>query len=140
MDTQFELGDFYVTTLTARDPRVENKRNANIPVVPAFIVIHHRKFAWDHDLALKVMTSMVPELRSKHFVSSSDDEFTNLLVKWFPKATIVKDENHMVKKIGRAVERRGGNRKDRKFMKEEYRDLIRCTPEKYHSTENTQHY
>ena len=109
MDTQFELGDFYVTTLTARDPRVENKRNANIPVVPAFIVIHHRKFAWDHDLALKVMTSMVPELRSKHFVSSSDDEFTNLLVKWFPKATIVKDENHMVKKIGRAVERRGGN-------------------------------
>ena len=126
-DTQFELGDYYVSTLTMRDPRMESKRSGTIPVVPAFLVLHDRKFAWDHNLALSVIAMYVPELRSKHFIGSSDDEFTKPLVLNFPKATIVKDENHMLQKIGRAIERRGGNLRDRNFMKDEFRQLIRCS-------------
>ena len=126
-DTQFNLGDYYASTLTVRDPRMESKQTGTIPVVPAFLVIHDRKFAWDHNLALSVITMYVPELKRKRFIGSSDDEFTKPMVVNLPNAIIVKDENHLLQKIGRAIERRGGNLRARNFMKDEFRQLIRCT-------------
>ena len=125
-DTQFNLGPYYVSTLTLRDPRRERKSTMVIPIVPFAMVIHDRKFKWDHRLFMKVITDLVPELKTTMFVSSSDDEFTALLIESFPKSFVTKDENHLVKKIGRAVEKRGGNQKEISFYKNEFRKLIRC--------------
>ena len=97
-DTQFNLGDFYVSSLAVRDPRRETRETGSIPIVPAFLVIHHKKFKWDHDLSLRVITSLVPELKKKMFVATSDDEFTSTMVKHFTKCFVGKDENHMTKK------------------------------------------
>ena len=132
MDTQFNLGPFYVTTVTARDPRMVSKKTDVIPIVPAFLIIHEHKYQLDHQLALKMITTVVPELRQKHFVSSSDAEFTSLLIQAFPKSTVVKDENHVVKQIIRAVEKRGGNQEEKTFYAKEFRALIRAeTREEY---------
>ena len=112
--------------LTLRDPRRERKSTGVIPIVPFALVIHDRKFKWDHHLGLKVITDLVPELKTTMFISSSDDEFTSLLTKHFPKSCVTKDENHVVKKIARAVEKRGGNQKEISFYKNEFRTLIHC--------------
>ena len=57
----------------------------------------------DHDLAFRAMTELVPELRTKMFVSSSDDEFTKLLSTHLTGSFVSKCENHLTKQIGRYV-------------------------------------
>ena len=54
-NTQFDLGNLFLSTLTLKDPRLlTNKRNHQ--TVPAFFVGHERKLIWDHELALKIIT------------------------------------------------------------------------------------
>ena len=57
----------------------------------------------DHDLAFRAMTELVPELSTKMFVSSSDDEFTKLLSTHLTGSFVSKCENHLTKQIGRYV-------------------------------------
>ena len=57
----------------------------------------------DHDWAFRAMTELVPELRTKMFVSSSDDEFTKLLSTHLTGSFVSKCENHLTKQIGRYV-------------------------------------
>ena len=57
----------------------------------------------DHDLAFRVICELVPELRSKMFVATSDDEFTPLLSNHLKGAFVAKCENHLTKQIGRYV-------------------------------------
>ena len=123
-DTQFDLGNFYLSTLTLKDPRLLTDRG-NHPTVPAIFVVHERKLIWDHELAIKIFTDLVPELKKKKFISSSDDEFTSLLERNFKGSFVAKDENHMVKKIERAVRNRKGTAEEVSFYKNEYRTLLR---------------
>ena len=47
------------------------------------------------------MTELVPELKTKKYVASSDGEFQNLLTNHCSKAVVVRCENHLTKQIGR---------------------------------------
>ena len=57
-DTTFKLGDFYVSTLLFRHTLF-----ATSPVMPAFFLIHERKFKAVHCEFMKVVSEMVPSLR-----------------------------------------------------------------------------
>ena len=130
-DTQFDLGNFYLSGLTLRDPRLITSRGT-APTVPGFFLVHERKLIYDHDHAFRVITELVPELKSEMFVSSSDDEFTALLARHLKGSFVSKDENHMAQKIGRAIKKRNGTMEEISFAKSEFRALIRCdTREEY---------
>ena len=62
-----------------RDPRLRSKASGAVATIPLFLVIHHRKLQWDHDLAFSMMTNEIPELATKKFVAISDNEFTATL-------------------------------------------------------------
>ena len=111
-------------TLTLKDPRLLTN-NGNHPTVPVAFVVHERKLIWDHELGLKIITDLIPELKKKKFISSSDAKFTPLLGRTFTNSFIAKDENHMVKQIERAVRNRKGTAEEVTFYKNEFRSLIR---------------
>ena len=75
-DTQFNLGDFYVSNVTIRDTRFRNIRTGAIPIIPAFLIVHERKFGLHHEMAWQIMCNLVEEISTKKFVAVSDDEFT----------------------------------------------------------------
>ena len=125
-DTQFELGDFYVSTLTIKDIRMANRETGICPIFAGFMVLHDRKYQADHEAAFRRITELVPELKTHKFVASSDGEFRGLLGSTFPKAFIANCEIHILKDIARWVEKHGGTKADVEFYKEEHRDLVRC--------------
>ena len=130
-DTQFDLGNFYLSSLTIRDPRLLTSRKS-LPTVPAFFVIHERKLMYDHDHAFRLMVELVPELGFEMLLATSDNEFSALLGRHCKGSFVGKDENHMAKKIGRAMRSRKGTLEDVSFAKSEFRALIRCdTREEY---------
>ena len=130
-DTQFDLGNFYLSSLTIRDPRLLTSRRS-LPTVPAFFVIHERKLMYDHDHAFRIMVELVPELGFEMLLATSDNEFSALLGRHCKGSFVGKDENHMAKKIGRAMRSRKGTLEDVSFAKSEFRALIRCdTREEY---------
>ena len=76
-DTQVDLGNFYLSSLTIRDPRLLTSRRS-LPTVPAFFVIHERKLMYDHDHAFRIMVELVPELGFEMLLATSDNEFSAL--------------------------------------------------------------
>ena len=98
-DTQFNLGDFYVSWITIRDIRYIDKKSGKCPVIPGVQVIHERKLALHHEQAWDVITNLIPEFKTKKLVAVSDDEFTSLLEKYIQTGLTAKCEVHGVKKI-----------------------------------------
>ena len=131
-DTQFELGDFYVSTLTVKDNRLANRETGICPIVPGFMVLHNRKFQADHDAAFRRFIELVPELKANTFVASSDGEIRGLLKSTFKNTFLANCEIHILKDIARWVEKHGGTKAEVEFYKDEHRDLVRCqTRSKY---------
>ena len=120
-DTQFNLGDYYVSNVTIRDVRFRNIRTGAVPIIPAFHIVHERKFGLHHEIAWKIMVNLVEEISTKKFVAVSDDEFTNLLEKFVKKGFVGKCENHGTKKIERWVRDHGGNKDDQHVLKSDFR-------------------
>ena len=120
-DTQFELGDFYCSSVTIRDVRFRTTRNGNAPIIPIAYVIHERKLALHHEIAWKVIVDEIEEIGTKKMVSVSDDEFTNLLESFVKKGFVAKCENHGTQKIGRWVKEHGGNKDDQSVYKNDFR-------------------
>mgnify|MGYP007123528172 CR=1 FL=1 len=125
-DTQFELGDFYVSTLTVKDIRLENRETGKNPIVAGFTVLHDRKFQADHETAFRRITELVPELKTQKFVATCDGEFRGLLKSTFKKAFVANCEIHIWKDIARWVGKHGGTKAQVEFYKDQYRDLVRC--------------
>ena len=99
-DTQFNIGDFYVSTLTIRDVRFRhNSKGKALPILPVFMFLHEKKSQSFHNWAFEVMVNLLPELKRNLFVAISDKEFPNLLKRHFKKAFVALDEIHMTKDI-----------------------------------------
>ena len=58
-DTQFNLGDYYVSNVTIRDIRFRNIRTGAVPIIPAFHIVHERKFGLHHEIAWKEVCGCV---------------------------------------------------------------------------------
>ena len=121
-DTQFNLGDYYVSWLTIRDVRFRNIRTGKVPVIPAIQVIHERKLQLHHEIAWKIMANLVEEISTKKHLATSDDEFTELLEKFVHKGFVGKCEIHGTKKIERWVRDHGGNKDDQSVLKSDFRN------------------
>ena len=80
-DTQFQLGDYYVSWISIRDIRLQDKKSGKSPVIPSVQIIHERKLQLHHQLAWSVITNLIPEICTSNFLAVSDDEFTPLLEK-----------------------------------------------------------
>jgi len=61
-DTQFQVGPYYVSTLTMRDPRRVNRKSGSVCILTTFMVIHDRKFFDDHDLAFSYIAKLLPQV------------------------------------------------------------------------------
>ena len=122
-DTQFNLGDFYVSWITVRDIRYEDKKSGISPVIPGVQIIHERKLQMHHELAWRIITDLIPEIKTSQFIAVSDDEFTCLLEKNVKKglALVAKCEIHAVKKIERWVSTHGGSKATGQVLKSDFR-------------------
>ena len=80
-DTQFQLGDFYISWISIRDIRYQDRKSGKCPVIPVCQIIHERKIQLHHQLAWAVIVDLIPEISSSKFLATSDDEFTPLLEK-----------------------------------------------------------
>ena len=93
-DTQFDLGDYYSSWITIRDIRYIDKKSGKCPVLPAVQIIHERKLALHHQLAWEVIVDLIPEIKTRKLVATSDDEFTPLLKRFVQKGLVSKCEIH----------------------------------------------
>ena len=80
-DTQFQLGNYYVSWICIRDIRMKDRKSGKSPVIPIVQVIHERKIAMHHDIAWTIITNLIPEICTAKFLATSDAEFTPLLKK-----------------------------------------------------------
>ena len=80
-DTQFQLGDYYVSWICIRDIRYKDKNSGKSTVIPIAQVIHERKLSLHHELAWRIITNLIPEISTSKFLATSEDEFTPLLEK-----------------------------------------------------------
>ena len=110
--------------LTIRDVRMKHRLSGAIMILPVFLVLHDRKFKSDHELAFDVMNREIPELKSKHFLATCDQEFVWLLSKAFPKASVGICENHLTKSLSSWVDKNIGRAYTSSY-KNELRTLIR---------------
>ena len=120
-DTQFDLGDYYSSWITIRDIRYIDKKSGKCPVLPAVQVIHERKLALHHQIAWEVITDLIPEIKTRKLVATSDDEFTPLLQRFVQTGLTSKCEIHGVKKIERWITKHGGNKVDGQVLKSDFR-------------------
>ena len=91
-DTQFELGDFYSSTLTIRDIRIKSRRSGKPPVLPVATLLHSWKQQKIHRWAWDEITEQNPELKTKFHIGVSDDEFPALLQEYMLKSFIASCE------------------------------------------------
>ena len=134
-DTQFGLGDFYVSWLCIRDIRFRNIRTGSVPIIPAVMVIHERKLGMHHEMAWMIMTDLIPEISTKKHLATSDDEFTALMEKFVKNGFVAKCENHGTQKIKRWVKNHGGKKDDILVLPSDFRYLIRCKSMNEYQTE-----
>ena len=123
-DTQFNVVSMYASTLTLRDVRILGKASGSPMIIPVFLVLHDRKFQADHALAFDYMVNLIPELKTKHFLATSDQEFTDLLESKLEKATVGVCENHVSQTLGHWVRDNLGQSKVSAY-KAEFRASIR---------------
>ena len=123
-DTQFNLGDYYVSWITIRDIRYKDKKSGKSPVLPAVQVVHERKLQLHHELAWSIITNLIPEISTRKFVATSDDEFTPLLEKFVGKGLVAKCEVHGARKIERWVSDHGGNKEEGKVLNFDFRLVL----------------
>ena len=76
-----------------------------------------------HELAWRIITDLIPEIKTSKFIAVSDDEFTCLLEKNVKKglALVAKCEIHAVKKIERWVSTHGGSKATGQVLKSDFR-------------------
>ena len=77
-----------------------------------------------HELAWSIITNLIPEISTRKFVATSDDEFTPLLEKFVGKGLVAKCEVHGARKIERWVSDHGGNKEEGKVLNFDFRLVL----------------
>ena len=93
-DTTFNLGDFYVSTLSFQHILFENP-----PVIPLAIMIHERKFQKHHEVFLDSVKEKIPRLSTKKLAIVTDREtgIINAIKKIFPNLRLLICWNHILR-------------------------------------------
>ena len=123
-DTQFNLGDYYVSWITIRDIRFVNRTSGKSPILSAVQVFHERKLQLHHKIAWSIILNLIPEIGTEKFVATSDDEFTPLLEQFVTKGLVTKCEVHGARKIERWVISHGGKKEEGKILNSDFRYVL----------------
>ena len=123
-DTTFKLGDFYVSTLLFRHTLFTTS-----PVMPAFFLIHERKFKAVHCEFMKMVREMVPSLRSGvqkiPMVSDNEEGICQAIDKHLVNVQRLQCWNHMINAGKRWLQSHGAKAADIVFC-------VSCLKELFH--------
>ena len=110
-DTTFNLGDFYVSTLSFQHILFENP-----PIIPLAIMIHERKFQKHHEVFLDSVKEKIPRLSTKKLAIVTDREtgIINAIKKIFPNLRLLICWNHILRDTKEWL-RKNGNRNFGKY-------------------------
>ena len=91
-DTTFQLGDFYISTLTFRHTLFEEA-----PVIPAAFLLHERKLKECHEELFSICCKLVPSLAktAKPIVTDEEQAYVATIGKYLPAAPHLRCWNHL---------------------------------------------
>ena len=122
-DTTFNLGDFYVSTLSFQHYLFENA-----PVIPLGIMIHERKFQKHHEVFLEAVKEKVPLLGTKNLAIVTDREtgIINAIKKVFPNLTLLICWNHILRDTKDFLRKIGEISKNIEAINQQLKKLLEC--------------
>ena len=124
-DTTFQLGDFYVSTLTFRHTLFKEA-----PVVPACFLLHERKFEACHEELFSICSKLVPSLSkcTKPIVTDEEQAFANT-IKRHVSLTHLRCWNHVFRASMRWLRSHGAPAQDVAVYLSDLRDLFHLPSE-----------
>lgn len=128
-DTTFELGDFYLSTLTFRHTLFKEA-----PVIPAAFLIHERKLITCHEQLFNVCSKLVPSLKTtnKPIVTDEEQAYVNVVGKYLQAAPHLRCWNHVVRDAQRWLQRHGAPSDDVTVYLSDMKELFHlCTEKEY---------
>ena len=132
-DTTFQLGDFYVSTLLFR-----NTFFTSCPVMPAFFLIHERKFKSVHSEFMKIVGEMVPSLcigsEKIPLVSDCEEGICQAVDLHLPNVVRLRCWNHLLNAAKRWLHSHGAQAREVSFYISCVRELLhQCAEKEYTS-------
>ena len=128
-DTTFQLGDFYVSTLLFR-----NTFFTSCPVMPAFFLIHERKFKSVHSEFMKTVGDMVPTLcigpGKVPLVSDCEEGICQAVDIHLPNVVRLRCWNHVLNAAKRWLHSHGAQAREVPFYVSCLRELLHQPAEK----------
>ena len=120
-DTTFQLGDFYLSTLTFRHTLFEND-----PVIPVAFLLHERKHTSCHQEFFDVCCKLLPALKRtcKPIVTDEEQAYINVISKSMPAAPHLRCWNHVVKAAERWLRRHGATSDDMDVYRSDLKELL----------------
>ena len=112
-DTTFELGDFYLSTLTFRHTLFKEA-----PVIPVAFLLHERKLTSCHEQLFNVCCKLVPSLKTtnKPIVTDEEQAYVNVVGKYLQAAPHLRCWNHVVRDAQRWLQRHGAMEAHSRFL------------------------
>ena len=120
-DTTFQLGDFYLSTLTFRHTLFEKD-----PVIPAAFLLHERKHMSCHQEFFDVCCKLIPALKTTHkpIVTDEEQAYVKVISKSMPAAPHLRCWNHVVKATERWLRRHGATSDDVDVYRSDLKELL----------------
>ena len=126
-DTTFQLGDFYVSTLSFRHTLFKEA-----PVMPVCFLIHERKFQACHDHLFATCCKLIPSLHKckKHIVTDEEHAFVNTVKSYLPSAPHLRCWNHIMRDTLRWLHGHGAPSQDVSIYLSDVQELFHLPSEK----------
>ena len=108
-DTTFQLGDFYISTLTFRHTLFEEA-----PVIPVAFLLHERKLQECHEEFFSICCKLVPSLTktAKPIVTDEEQAYVNTIRNHLPTAPHLRCWNHLFRDAMRWLRSHGAPAQD----------------------------
>ncbi|MCG8048891.1 MAG: Ulp1 family isopeptidase [Candidatus Thiodiazotropha taylori] len=125
-DTTFNLGDFYVSTLSFQHILFDSR-----PVIPLAIMIHERKFQKCHEMLFNSVKQKIPRLSSKCLPIVTDREIgiINAIKNVFPNLSLLLCWNHIIRDTKEWLRKNGENMQNISVYMSHIRKLLESTSE-----------
>ena len=125
-DTTFNLGDFYVSTLSFQHILFDTP-----PVIPLAIMIHERKFQNCHEMLFNSVKQRIPRLKNKNLPIITDREMgiINAVKNVFPNFQLLICWNHILRDTKDWLRKNGENEQSTLDIVKQIKNLLESPSE-----------
>mgnify|MGYP003471151593 FL=1 len=137
-DTTFDLGNFYVSTIS-----FQHLMFTENPVIPIAHIIHERKFQKIHENFFQYIEEKIPRLGTKNIAIVTDREqgLINAIHNVFPNLTNLLCWNHIIRDVKQWLRSKGEINENISVYAKQIKKLLECSSEKeYDKLLTTQDY